>query len=88
MKALPKLIDTLFAAGIARRELVDKKGIVVRFVIGRRYIFGGSNSIFANDWVLTFWCSANDGDSLDKDIKAESSHTNDFVILVCYLSWW
>jgi len=46
---LPKLIDTLFSAGIARRELVDKKGIIVRFVIGRRYIFGGSNSIFAND---------------------------------------
>jgi len=42
--AKTKLIDTLFA-GIAMRDLVDKKGIIVRFVIGRRYNFGGSNSI-------------------------------------------
>ncbi|ESW30548.1 hypothetical protein PHAVU_002G162100 [Phaseolus vulgaris] len=47
-------------AGIAMRDLVDKKGIIVRFVIGR---------------------SENGGDSLDKEIETESSHTNDFVIL-------
>jgi len=44
VKSLAKHIDTLFA-GIPMRELVDKKGIIVRFVIGRRYNFGGSNSI-------------------------------------------
>ncbi|XP_068469337.1 hydroxyproline O-galactosyltransferase HPGT1-like isoform X2 [Phaseolus vulgaris] len=48
------------AIRIAMRDLVDKKGIIVRFVIGR---------------------SENGGDSLDKEIETESSHTNDFVIL-------
>ncbi|KAL6523893.1 Hydroxyproline O-galactosyltransferase hpgt2 [Orobanche minor] len=46
---------------------LEERGIVVRFVIGRRS--------------LTWVCSANRGDSLDRNIDEENRVTNDFLIL-------
>jgi hypothetical protein len=31
------------SAGASIKNLAEQKGIIVRFVIGRRYSFGGSN---------------------------------------------
>lgn len=74
----------------------NEKGIVVRFVVGRRFssfviIF------FLPIWCMlkkymvvarafysddTLFCSANRGDSLDKSIDSENRQHNDFIILV------
>lgn len=54
--------------------------------------------MITNDWFVLFFIfwsntlaniylpsSANRGDSLDKEIETESSQTNDFIILVCWI---
>ncbi|KAG6782852.1 hypothetical protein POTOM_012277 [Populus tomentosa] len=51
--------------GAALKKMEDEKGIVLRFVIGRSVTF----------------CSANRGDSLDREIDNENRQTNDFIVL-------
>lgn len=52
LEALSDHVVALFA-GTAMKNLVDNKGIIVRFVIGRRYSFGGSNSNLVNASLFT-----------------------------------
>lgn len=77
----------------------NEKGIIARFVIGRRFCHLFSNShygfLFSGQGEIVqglarsiitdymFLSSANRGDSLDKGIDNEDKQTNDFLILVC-----
>lgn len=78
----------------------NEKGVVVRFVIGRRFssfvvVFLSSviNPCQRNRcWsfepfilIMFFSCSANHGDGSDKSIDSENRENKDFIILVCHL---
>lgn len=78
------------------KKMEDGKGIIVRFVIGRRFSFllldllrvGGGIQLepFLMKYIL--FCSGNHGDNLDNDIDHENRLTNDFLILVCLTKLW
>lgn len=88
---LKRLLYTAGAASL--RKLETDKGVIARFVIGRRFVCWLINhSVTTRTQVLFLkhcffflvgLCSANKGDSMDKSIDAESSQTDDFIILVC-----
>jgi len=70
----------------ALKKMEEKKGIVARFVIGRRYFLMVTSIVVSICILVSFACtsicSANRGDSLDRSIDSENSQTNDFFILV------
>lgn len=73
--------------GAALKRMEEKKGIIARFIIGRRYLLMVTASLVVSIYILvsfacTSICSANRGDSLDRSIDSENSQTNDFFILV------
>jgi len=76
------------------KKIEDGKGIIVRFVIGRRFKFlfldlYGLGSVGAIGTFLIcyiYFCSENRGDNLDADIARENRLTNDFIILVCSIN--
>ncbi|CAJ1974349.1 unnamed protein product [Sphenostylis stenocarpa] len=59
-------------SGASLKKIEDGKGIIVRFVIGRRFKFLLLDLLGLGE---------NRGDSLDKDIDSENGLTNDFIIL-------
>lgn len=74
--------------GAALRKLEEEKGVVVRFVIGRRSFFHKKSELEISFETVcptnyTLNCSPNRGDSLDRAIDDENKHTNDFFVLVC-----
>lgn len=92
------VIEPIFVfAGAALKKRENEKGIITRFVIGRRFSLYFLNShcnlLFCGQgeiWLAVDLCtdemflnSANRGDSLDQDIDSENKQTNDFFILVC-----
>lgn len=84
-----------FIAGASLKKFETEKGVIARFVIGRRFGFGLSFFDLSRPamMVTQYWnlllkryfvlCSVNKGDSMDKSIDAENSQTDDFIILVC-----
>nr|XP_027110151.1 hydroxyproline O-galactosyltransferase HPGT1-like isoform X2 [Coffea arabica] len=83
-------------AGKVLKKIEDEKGIIARFVIGRRYhffCFAIFHFFFFNCSLLEvilvvavslrfeLSCSSNRGDSLDRSIDNENKETNDFLIL-------
>ncbi|XP_047264589.1 hydroxyproline O-galactosyltransferase HPGT1-like isoform X3 [Capsicum annuum] len=74
------------STGAALKRMEEEKGIVPRFVIGRRYFLIVIASFIVSIYSLVSYtctsiCSANRGDSLDRSIDSENSQTNDFFIL-------
>ncbi|RXH72393.1 hypothetical protein DVH24_012077 [Malus domestica] len=71
--------------GDALRKL-EERGVVIRFVIGRRVTIlkcctCGSYGHTLHIIFVLLTCSANRGDSLDRNIDKESGSTKDFLIL-------
>ncbi|WVZ18659.1 hypothetical protein V8G54_005981 [Vigna mungo] len=76
-------------SGSSLKKIEDGKGIIVRFVIGRRFkfllldLYGLGCVGEIGTWLISYiyFCSKNRGDNLDKDIERENRLTNDFIIL-------
>ncbi|CAI9092353.1 OLC1v1027569C3 [Oldenlandia corymbosa var. corymbosa] len=78
------------ASGRASKKLEDQKGIIARFVIGRRFSFSCFHFyiLFFNlflDLISELPCSSNRGDSFDRNIDIENKQTNDLFILENYV---
>jgi hypothetical protein len=85
-----------FILGEELKKLETEKGIIIRFVIGHRYVYSKGIWLFSSS-VLTVWqyiClawliffvfdSASPGGVLDRAIEAEDDQHKDFLRLVCY----
>lgn len=83
----------LSVIGAALNKMESEKGIVTRFVIGRRcshtrFFFPFLFFSLVDFSVLVkldffFIRSENHGDSLDLEIDIENRQNNDFIVLVC-----
>ena len=79
----------LLCTGASLKKLEMEKGIILRFVIGRRLNFISSkfheHKIRIYDLFMTLMAySSNKGDGANRAIDEENRLTNDFLILVSY----